>query len=147
MECALSTNVRTRYSLLKPTQSALFSLPLHQSRKKARIRGTTGEMSLLARLKATEARDSTDAPDPEPPGALRSRENADPRVQMMKEIQSMLDTFDNGHGDTAGSGSSLDGAQCKLAQRLKSKWLVSHRPPWLIRVLVPRLLLIFADYA
>ncbi|MBE3048756.1 hypothetical protein IMZ48_40900 [Candidatus Bathyarchaeota archaeon] len=77
---------------------------------------SVGRMSLLTRLRgATEAEKIHDAAS-----ISENKENLDPRVKIMNEIQAMLDGFTTDLVDSGGAPAS-DG-QDDLAARLKREW-------------------------
>lgn len=76
-------------------------------------------MSLLTRLRATEAEKSHDAAGALAADASENKENLDPRAKMMKEIQAMLDGYTTCPADTGGTPASDE--QDNLSLRLKRK--------------------------
>ena len=73
-------------------------------------------MSLLTRLRATEAQKSQDAAGTQ---HAKISENLDPRVKMMKDIQAMFDAYATCSVD--GSGASVGDGQNNLSHKLKRK--------------------------
>lgn len=76
-------------------------------------------MSLLTRLQATEAQNSSGAAGAQTPGTPDDKENLDPRAKMMKEIQAMLDGY--GTNPTEGDKPPADDGKDDLSLKLKSK--------------------------
>lgn len=76
-------------------------------------------MSLLSRLRDTEAQRSHDAVSAQTASVSGNKENLDPRSQMMKDIQAMLDGFPTCPSD--GRGSPLGDGRNGLTHRLKRR--------------------------
>ena len=77
-------------------------------------------MSLLTRLHATEARQNQEAPGVQTAKTSGTKENIDPRVKMMKEIQAMLDGYTTYPADS--TGAHVDDQHDNLSRKLKRKW-------------------------